>query len=162
MGGNLKSPAIMRNKIFCVKKVAFLPNHKVFWVKMYLKSNIRHTIDWNYFEILNSHLYFLTRIKKEVTFNIEYEIVLYTPVFNARCPSPAPLQDCFFSERKMYPPFFCELAIDTWNEFYTWSHMNKIVSLSPKLEPKRQLIIIYLKRKWWKSIFMASCYTSKY
>ena len=31
--------------IFCVKNVAFLPNHKVFWVKMYLKSNIRHTID---------------------------------------------------------------------------------------------------------------------
>ena len=65
MGGNLKSPAITRNKIFCVKNVAFLPNHKVFWVKMYLKSNIRHTIDWNYFEILNSHLYFLTRIKKK-------------------------------------------------------------------------------------------------
>ena len=45
MGGNLKSPAITRNKIFCVKNVAFLPNHKVFWVKMYLKSNIRYAID---------------------------------------------------------------------------------------------------------------------
>ena len=65
MGGNLKSPAITRNKIFCVKNVAFLPNHKVFWVKMYLKSNIRYAIDWNYFEILNSHLYFLTQIKKK-------------------------------------------------------------------------------------------------
>ena len=40
MGGNLKSPAITRNKIFCVKNVAFLPNHKVFWVKMYLKSGV--------------------------------------------------------------------------------------------------------------------------
>ena len=28
MGGNLKSPAITRNKIFRVKNVAFLPNHK--------------------------------------------------------------------------------------------------------------------------------------
>ena len=64
MGGNLKSPAITRNKLFCVKNEAFLPNHKVFWVKMYLISNIRYTIDWDYFEILNSHLYFLTRIKK--------------------------------------------------------------------------------------------------
>ena len=26
--------------------------------------------------------------KKEVTFNVKYEIVLYTPVFNARCPPP--------------------------------------------------------------------------
>ena len=25
--------------------------------------------------------------KKEVTFNVKYEIVLYAPVFNARCPS---------------------------------------------------------------------------
>ena len=24
--------------------------------------------------------------KKEVTVNVKYEIVLYTPVFNARCP----------------------------------------------------------------------------
>ena len=63
MVGKLKSPAIARNKIFCVKNVDFLPNHKVFSVKMYLKSNIRHTIDWNYFEILNSHLYFLTWMK---------------------------------------------------------------------------------------------------
>ena len=37
----------------------------IFSVKMYLKSNIRHTINWNYFEILNSHLYFLTQIKKK-------------------------------------------------------------------------------------------------
>ena len=65
MGGNLKSPAITRNKIFCVKNVAFLPNHKVFSVKMYLNSNVRHKIDWNYFEILNSHLYLLTRIRKK-------------------------------------------------------------------------------------------------
>ena len=43
--GKLKSPAIARNKIFCVKNVDFLPNHQVFLVKMYLKSNIRHTID---------------------------------------------------------------------------------------------------------------------
>ena len=26
--------------------------------------------------------------EKEVTFNVKYEIVLYTPVFNARCPPP--------------------------------------------------------------------------
>ena len=45
MGGNLKSPAKTRNKKNCVKNVAFLPNRKVFSVKMYLKSNIRHTID---------------------------------------------------------------------------------------------------------------------
>ena len=45
MVGKLKSPAIARNKIFCVKNVDFLPNHQVFLVKMYLKSNIRHTID---------------------------------------------------------------------------------------------------------------------
>ena len=30
-----------RNKIFCVKNVDYLPNHKVFSVKMYLKSSIR-------------------------------------------------------------------------------------------------------------------------
>ena len=65
MVGKLKSPAIARNKIFCVKNVDFLPNHQVFLVKMYLKSNIRHTIDWNCFEILNSHLCFITWMKKK-------------------------------------------------------------------------------------------------
>ena len=47
MGGNLKSPAITRNKIFCGQNVAFLPNHKVFRVKMYLKSNIRYILTQN-------------------------------------------------------------------------------------------------------------------
>ena len=32
MVGKPKSPAIARNKIFCVKNVDFLPNHKVFSV----------------------------------------------------------------------------------------------------------------------------------
>ena len=45
MVGKLKSPAIARNKLFRVKNVDFLPNHKVFSVKMHLKSNIGHTID---------------------------------------------------------------------------------------------------------------------
>ena len=65
MVGKLKSPAIARNKIFCVKNVDFLPNHKGFSVKMYHKSNIRHKIDWNYFEILFPHLYFITWMKKK-------------------------------------------------------------------------------------------------
>ena len=71
MVGKLKSPAIARHKIFCVKNVDFLPNHQVFLVKMYLKSNIRHTIDWNCFEILNSHLCFITWMKRS---NIQCEI----------------------------------------------------------------------------------------
>ena len=29
--------------------------------------------------------------EKEVTFNVKYEIVLYTPVFNARCWAPGSL-----------------------------------------------------------------------
>ena len=45
MVGKLKSPAIARNKIFCVKNVDFLPNHKGFSVKIYHKSNIRDEID---------------------------------------------------------------------------------------------------------------------
>ena len=65
MVGKLKSPAIARHKIFCVENVDFLPNHQVFLVKMYLKSNIRHTIDWNCFEILDSHLCFITWMKKK-------------------------------------------------------------------------------------------------
>ena len=28
--------------------------------------------------------------KEKVTFNVKYEIVLYTPAFNARCPPPPP------------------------------------------------------------------------
>ena len=35
--------------------------------------------------------------EKEVTFNVKYEIVLYTPVFNARCP-PLPPPPWKFSE----------------------------------------------------------------
>ena len=35
--------------------------------------------------------------EKEVTFNVKYEIVLYTPVFNARCP---PLPESWDAENK--------------------------------------------------------------
>ena len=34
--------------------------------------------------------------KKEVTFNVKYEIVLYTPVFNARWGGGAPFSANFF------------------------------------------------------------------
>ena len=44
--------------------------------------------------------------EKEVTFNVKYEIVLYTPVFNARCPPPPPpplnnvIKNCGFGNRR--------------------------------------------------------------
>ena len=60
----------------------------IFSVKMYLKSNIRHTINWNYFEILNSHLYFLTQIKKKWHSMKNMKLSSIPPVFNAWCTLP--------------------------------------------------------------------------
>ena len=37
--------------------------------------------------------------EKVVTFNVKYEIVLYAPVFNARCPPPTSKPPCFLCKR---------------------------------------------------------------
>ena len=41
-------------------------------------QTVRHEMDWNCFEILYSHLNFITGTKKAI-FNVKYEIVLRTP-----------------------------------------------------------------------------------
>ena len=78
MVGKLKSPAIVRNKTFCVKNVDLSPNHQVFLVKMYLKSNIRHNrlkLLWN----IKFTLMFHYMNEKEVTFNVKLSSI---PLFS--------------------------------------------------------------------------------
>ena len=63
-----------------VKNADFSPNHKVF---LGGKSNMRHEMDWNCFDIL-SFILISSLEQKKAMFNVKYEIVLRTPYSKAQ------------------------------------------------------------------------------